>query len=134
MTLEQRGELNRLFQMNRRVFKSYLLKESLENLWNYRYEGAMMNYLKKWIDQLKWQRLTPFEELADMLIKHLEGILNYCRTKVRFGVVEALNGNIRMLINRGRGYKNKRYLLLKAKRMAVTNLQFVELQQVRKAA
>ena len=64
--------------------------------------GAMLNYLLKWMDQLKWQRLTPFEELADLLLKHLEGILNYCQTKVRFGVVEALNGNIRMLINRGR--------------------------------
>jgi transposase len=134
LTLPQRGELNRLFQLNRRVFKAYLLKESLERLWDYRCEGAMLNYLQKWMNQLKWQRLTPFEELADMLVKHLEGILNYCRTKVRFGVVEALNGNIRMLINRGRGYKNVRYLLLKAKRMAVTNAEFVELQQVRKAA
>jgi transposase len=26
-----------------------------------------------------------------MLVKHLGGILNYCRTKVRFGVVEAIN-------------------------------------------
>jgi transposase len=134
LTVSQRGELNRLFQLNRRVFKAYILKESLEKLWDYRYEGAMVNYLKKWIDQLKWQRLTPFEDLADMLVNHLEGILNYCRTKVRFGVVEALNGNIRMLINRGRGYKNVRYLLLKAKRMAVTNAKFVEFQQVRKAA
>jgi transposase len=134
LTLVQRGELNRLFQLNRRVFKAYLLKESLERLWDYRYEGAMLNYLKKWMAQLKWQRLKPMEDLADMLLKHLDGILNYCRTKVRFGVVEALNGNIRMLINRGRGYKNVRYLLLKAKRMAVTNAEFVELQQVRKAA
>lgn len=45
------------------------------------------------------------------------GILNYCRTKVRFGVVEAIDGNIRMLIDRERGYKNISYLLLKAKRM-----------------
>ena len=118
---KQRGVLNRLFQLNRRVFKAYMLKESLERLWDYRYEGAMLNYLKKWIAQLRWQRLPSFEKLAAMLLKHLDGILNYCRTKVRFGVVEAINGNIRMLINRGRGYKNIRYLLLKAKRMAVTN-------------
>ena len=131
---QQRGELNRLFQLNRRVFKAYLLKESLERLWDYHYEKAMFNYLQKWMDQLKWQRLTPFDKLADMLLNHLDGILNYCRTKVRFGVVEALNGNIRMLINRGRGYKNVRYLLLKAKRTAVTNLQFVELLQVKKTA
>jgi transposase len=35
------------------------------------------------------------------LLKHLSGILNYCWVKVRFGVVEAINGNIRMLINCG---------------------------------
>jgi transposase len=134
LTRAQRGELNRLFQMNRKVFKAYLLKESLERLWNYRYEGAMLNYLKKWMDQLKWQRLAPFEKLADMLLKHVDGILNYCRTKVRFGVVEAINGNIRMLINRGRGYKNLRYLLLKAKRMAVANVEFIAVHRVKKAA
>ena len=58
----------------------------------------MLNYLQKWMDQLRWQRLPSFQELAEMLLKHLDGILNYCRTKVRFGVVEAINGNIRMLI------------------------------------
>ena len=94
----------------------------------------MLNYLEKWIDQLKWQRLAPFEKLADMLLKHLDGIANYCLTKVRFGVVEALNGNIRMLINRGRGYKNLRYLLLKAKRMAVLNVEFLAVQRVKKVA
>jgi len=130
----QRGVLNRLFQLNRRVFKAYLLKESLEKLWDYRYEGAMLKYLQKWIDQLRWQRLPSFQKLAEMLLTHLEGILNYCRTKVRFGVVEAINGNIRMLINRGRGYKNMRYLLLKAKRMAVTNTEYVAFQKTRKAA
>jgi hypothetical protein len=31
--------LNRLFQINRRVFKAYMLKENLERLWDYRYEG-----------------------------------------------------------------------------------------------
>ena len=130
----QRGVLNRLFQLNRRVFKAYLLKESLEQLWDYRYEGAMLNYLKKWMDQLRWQRLPSFQKLAEMLLKHLDGILNYCRTKVRFGVVEAINGNIRMLINRGRGYKNMRYLLLKVRRMAVTNTQFIVFHKIKKAA
>src|SRR5579859_5534074 len=134
LTSVQRGELNRLFQLNRRVFKAYMLKESLERLWDYRYEGAMVNYLGKWTDQLRWQRLPAFQKLADMLIEHLDGILNYCRTKVRFGVVEAINGNIRMLINRGRGYKNMRYLLLKVRRIAVTNTQYVAFQKITKAA
>jgi transposase len=134
LTQESRGELNRLFQMNRRVFKAYMLKESLERLWNYRYRGAMLNYLNKWMDQLRWQRLAPFEKLAKTLLKHVDGIANYCETKVRFGVVEAVNGNIRMLINRGRGYTNLRYLLLKAKRMAVTNIEFIAVRSTKKVA
>ena len=110
--------------------KAYLLKESLERLWNYRYEGAMLRYLRSWIDQLRWQRLQPFEKLAKMLLNHLEGILNFCRTKVRFGVVEAINGNIKALLRRGRGYQNLRYLLLKAQRMAVTKTEFLDIRKV----
>jgi hypothetical protein len=48
---------------------------------------------------------------------------------VRFGVVEAINGNIKALLRRGRGYKNLRYLLLKAQRMAVTRTEFVVFQK-----
>ncbi len=125
----QKRQLNKLFALNRRVFKAYLLKESLDRLWSYRYEGAMLRYLRSWMDQLRWQRLKPMEKLANMLLDHLEGILNYCRTKVPLGVVEAVNGNIKSLLRRGRGYKNLRYLLLKAQRMAATKTEFVVFQK-----
>ena len=89
----------------------------------------MIRYLYSWVDQLRWQRLAPFQKLAQMLVDHLDGILNYCRTKVRFGVVEATNRNIKTLLRRGRGYKNLAYLLLKAQRMAVTKTEFIVLQK-----
>jgi len=121
----KRQELTELFAMNRKIFKAYLLKESLDRLWTYRSEGAMVNYLHRWIGQLRWQRLKPFQKLAEMLVSHLDGILNYCRTKVPLGIVEAINGNIKCLLRRGRGYKNLRYLLLKAQRIAATKTEFV---------
>jgi transposase len=121
----KRQELNQLFALNRKLFKAYLLKESLDRLWTYHYEGAMVRYLQSWIDQLRWQRLGPFQKLARTLLDHVDGILNYCRTRVPLGVVEAVNGNIKSLMRRGRGYKNLRYLLLKAQRMAATKTEFV---------
>jgi len=69
---------------------------------------------------------TSFRQALDVAV---DGILNYCRVKVRFGVVEAINGNIKSLLRRGRGYKNLRYLLLKAQRMAVTKTEFVVLRK-----
>lgn len=125
----KRQELNGLFALNRRVMKAYLLKESLDRLWTYRYEGAMVRYLQCWMDQLRWQRLRPFQKLAEMLLDHLDGILNYCRVPVRFGVVEAINGNIKALLRRGRGYTNLRYLLLKAQRLAALKAEFLVLRK-----
>ena len=56
---------------------------------------------------------------------HLRGMLNYCRTKALLGVVEAVNGKIKSLLRRGRGYRDFRCLLLEVQRMAVTNTEFV---------
>jgi transposase len=81
--------------------------------------------LKNWIDPLRWQRLKPMEKLARMLLDHLEGIPNYCRIKVPLGVVEVVNGNIKALLRRGRGYSDLNYLLLKAQRLAATKTEFV---------
>jgi transposase len=129
LTASKKQQLNELFALNRRVMKAYLLKESLDRLWSYTYEGSMLRYLNSWIDQLRWQRLKPMEKLADMLLGHLEGILNYCRTKLPLGVVEAVNGNIKALLRRGRGYRNLNYLLLKAQRLAATKTQLVAFQK-----
>ncbi len=129
LTAGKRRQLNELFTLNRRLLKAYLLKESLDHLWEYRYEGAMVRYFKGWMDQLRWQRLLPFQKLAEMLLDHFDGILNYCRTKVPLGIVEAINGNIKTLLRRGRGYRNLRYLLLKAQRLAATKIEFVAFEK-----
>lgn len=129
LTAGKRRELNRLFALNRKAFKAYILKESLDRLWTYRSEGAMLNSPQRWIDQLRWQRLEPFQKLAQMSLDHLDGILDYCRTKVPLGVVEAVNGDIKSLLRRGRGSKNLRYLLLKAQRMAASRTEFVVLEK-----
>jgi transposase len=129
LNTNKKRQLNELFALNRRVMKAYLLKESLDRLWSYTYEGAMLRYLQSWIDQLRWQRLQPMEKLARMLLNHLEGLLNYCRTKVPLGVVEAINGNIKALLRRGRGYRDLDYLLLKAQRLAATKIEFVAFQK-----
>ncbi len=90
---------------------------------------GLYRYLQSWLAQLRWQRLPAFQQLAAMRVDYLEGRLNYCRTPVRFGMVEAINGNIKALRRRGRGYTNLRYLLLKAQRHAATQTEFITLKK-----
>lgn len=116
LTKAKRGQLNEAFALNRRLFKAYFLKEQIERLWSYTYEGSARRFFQDWISSLRWQRLAAFQKLAATLTRHLEGILNYCRHKLPFGVVEAVNANIRSMIRRGRGYRDHEYLILKVQK------------------
>jgi len=113
---EQRETLRDLFALNRRLAKAYLLKEQLAQLWTYTYEGAAYRFLINWLIALRWQRLPAFQKLGALLMRHLSGILNYCHEKLPFGKVEAINGNIRAMLRRGRGYRDHEYLLLKVRK------------------
>jgi transposase len=117
---EERETLRSLFALNRRLAKAYLLKEQLAQLWRYTYEGAALRFLTNWLLALRWQRLPAFQKLGALLMRHLPGILNYCHEKVPFGTVEAINGNIRAMLRRGRGYRDHEYLLLKVRKATAT--------------
>ena len=117
------------FALNRRVMKAYPLKQSLERLWTYCYEGATLRYLQSCIDQLRCNAWNPFKSSLTCCLITSTASSIYRRTKVRFGVVEAINGNIKTLLRRGRGYKNLGYLPLKAQLMAVTKTEFIVLQK-----
>jgi transposase len=112
----QRATLSDLFAVNRRLLMAYLLREQLEQLWTYTYEGAARRFLATWVRALRWQRLPAFQTLVQLLARHLDGIRAYCHEKVPFGVVEAINGNLRTVLRRGRGYRDHDYLLLKVQR------------------
>jgi transposase len=117
---EERQTLRDLFTLNRRLAKAYLLKEQLAQLWTYTYQGAASRFLTNWLLALRWQRLPAFQKLGALLMRHLTGLLNYCHEKVPFGKVEAINGNIRAMLRRGRGYRDHEYLLLKVQKATAT--------------
>src|SRR6266568_5054287 len=125
---DERHQLRELLALNRRLAKAHLLKEQLGRLWDYTYEGAAWRFLTAWMRALRWQRLPAFDKVAQLLSRHLEGILAYCHVKIPFGKVEAINGNIRAMLRRGRGYRDHEYLLLKVQKATA------ERRSVRRAA
>ena len=113
LTTEQKGLLKETLALNKRLSVAYYLKEIFGSLWLYTKRAWALKFLDRWEEQLKWQRLQPLENFMDMVRKHLNGILNYCDEKIPLGRVEALNGTIKNIIRKARGFRNHRHGALK---------------------
>lgn len=89
LTIEGRQALRELLSVNKRIQTAYLLKEQFGQLWNYRNEKWACKFFENWKQQLKWQRLKPFEQFAELVEKHWDGIVSYCHpdNKVKLGFV-----------------------------------------------
>ena len=71
--------------------------------------GVARKFFGNWKDSLKWQRLKPFEKIAEMIERHWEGIAMYCKppNKVSLGFVEGLNNKIRVIQRRAYGLRDE---------------------------
>jgi transposase len=115
LTLAGRQALRKLLKVNKRLNVAYVLKESFGQLWDYETEGWARRFFEHWRDALKWQRLEPYVKFAAMIDRHWDGIVSYCHPENKFslGMVEGLNGKIRVLQRRAYGYRDEEYLKLK---------------------
>jgi len=110
-----RQGLKELWRVNKRLHTAYLLKETFDQLWDYKSETWARKFFESWREKLKWQRLKPFEKFAQMVDRHWEGIAAYCKpeNKVPLGYVEGLNNKIRVIQRRAYGLRDEQYLQLK---------------------
>jgi transposase len=115
LTTEARRGLKTLLAANKRLNTAYLLKESFGQLWDYNREGWARRFFDNWREQLKWQRLKPYEKFAGMIDRHWDGIAAYCESenKVALGFVEGLNNKVRVIQRRAYGLRDEEYLRLK---------------------
>jgi transposase len=115
LTKDGRASLRKLLAANKRLNTAYLLKESFSRLWTYKREAWMRKFFNNWKDSLKWQRLNPFVDFAEMVERNWEGLAEYCRLdeKPPLGFVEGLNTKIRVIQRRAYGLRDEEYLSLK---------------------
>lgn len=115
LSLKGRQALKTLLAANKRLNTAYVLKESFGQLWGYEREGWARRFFDNWRASLKWQRLKPYEEFAEMIDRHWDGIAAYCKpeNKVSLGFVEGFNNKIRVIQRRAYGLRDEEYLRLK---------------------
>jgi transposase len=115
LTMSGKQALDTLLRVNKRLNTAYLLKESFSQLWDYTSPPWARKFFENWKSSLKWQRLKPYEEFAQLIERHWDGIAAFCQpeNKVSLGFVEGLNNKVRVIQRRAYGLRDEEYLRLK---------------------
>lgn len=115
LTLQGRQSLKKLLSVNKRIQTAYLLKEEFYQMWDCKSETWARKFFDNWKEQLKWQRLKPFEKFSQLIERHWDGISSYCHeeNKVKLGFVEGLNNKVRVIQRNAYGFRDEEYLKLK---------------------
>ena len=102
-TATDQARLSQVAELNKPLYRAYLLKEELRVLYTCTPEGAP-SHLDQWLRWASRSRLPPFVRLARTLRCHRDGVLAAIRLGVSNGRLEGINNKIGVLKRRAYGF------------------------------
>ena len=104
---KQRYRLRNILQWDLRTVRAYLLKESLNALWEYKSPTYAGRCLDAWCRHAMRSRLEPMKKVARSLPNHRELILNWfgARRQYNSGVVEGMNALVKLRFRKAFGFR-----------------------------
>ena len=79
-------------------------KELFRGFWQQPTVAAARRFLARWYTRAKAHRLPHLTKVADMLLRHAQGLVNYVLHRTTSSVAENLNGKIQQLKTIARGF------------------------------
>lgn len=100
-------KLSELLKMNLRTVRAYLLKEDFQRFWDYTYSAWAEKFLQRWCFRTMRSNIEPMKDIAKMLRRHQELILNWFRARKQFnnGIVEGLNLKWNLTVRKAFGFR-----------------------------
>ena len=71
-----------LYQANFKTSRAWALKESFAAFWDYRYQKPAEHYFDSWAARTMRSQLEPMKDVAKMLRRHRQGLLNYTEHRI----------------------------------------------------
>lgn len=95
-----------LLRQSLQVGKAWGLKEAFERFWDRRDKFYAEDYFFHWFDEVLKSGLRPMIRAAQMLKRHLPGLLNWYGSMITNAVSEGFNSKIQSLKANARGFRN----------------------------
>jgi transposase len=110
MEQHEGAKLGEVQRTNKRLYRAYLLKESLARGLDYRTPARAARHLEGWISWATRSQLRPFLRVARTIKRYKDGILAYVRTRLSNGFTEGLNNKTRLITRRAYGFHSAQAL------------------------
>lgn len=110
---EKRLELNQLMSQNEKLYKTYLLKEQILDIFDEISLDEAVYKLVLWHMNVIESGIQEFEGVLKTISKYLYGILNYFKHRLTNAASEAFNNKINVIKRRAYGFHDIDYLKLK---------------------
>ena len=107
----QEQKLSAVQQTHRRLYRAYLLKETLAEALDQDDVDLARQLLRDWLSWASRSRLKPFVKTARTIRKHFEGILAYVQTRLTNGLTEGFNNKLRVIARRAYGFHSPQPLI-----------------------
>ena len=105
LTKNQQAALEMLVKSDKRLYRAYLLKESLRLIFKYTFDLAEEE-LNTWLKWAQRCRIKEFVELGRKVKRHKDAILAAIKHGLTNARIEAVNNKIKVTIRMGYGYRN----------------------------
>jgi len=105
LTKNQQAAMEMLIKSDKRLYRAYLLKESLRLVFKYEY-GEATAELDRWLKWAQRCRIEEFVELGKKVRRHKAAILATIEHGLTNARIEAINNKIKVTIRMGYGYRN----------------------------
>jgi len=103
-TERQDAALAEVQSANKRLYRAFLLKEQLRELYHHVEPAAAAAYLEDWLAWASRSKLKPFVKLARTIREHRDGVIAAVRLGLSNGRLEGLNSKVRLISHRSFGF------------------------------
>lgn len=112
---DQKLRLEELLNLNQNLNTTYLLKEELARLWDYRNTWEAEKSLDRWIGLAQESGIQELIKFAKTLHHYREGLINHARWSINSAKLEGVNNKIKVIKRMAYGFHDVEYFILKIK-------------------
>ena len=110
---EQKDDLEYLMNKNSRLYKAYILKEQIADIFEEDYENDAYWRLIDWMENVEKSKIQELIKCLKTIRRYFYGIYNYFKYKVTNAQSEGFNNKINIIKRRAYGVSDLEYFMLK---------------------